>query len=98
MISAATGGSPSGIGPAGFGDAAAPPPPKFTTRITGTGRNACAGVYSVTLIAGALAPSPIVPSIRFDTAAPSRARGFVSVTRQVTRGADAGTRPNIWVS
>ena len=38
------------------------PPPKFTSRITGTGLLASAGVYTVTLICGASAPLPIVPT------------------------------------
>ena len=75
MISAATGGSegkpapPLPGAPGGGGG----PPPKLTSRITGTGFVAAAGVYNVSLICGASGALPIDPVIFFITAAPSRA-------------------------
>ena len=95
MISAATGGSdgkpapPLPGAPGGGGG----PPPKLTSRITGTGLVDAAGVYNVSLICGASGPLPIDPVIFFITAAPSRACASVSVTCHVTAGVFAGRRP-----
>ncbi len=95
-MSAATGGScgNAGRGAApGAGGGGGGPPPKFTSRMIGTGFDAFAGVCTVSLISGASGTLPIVPTIRFIVAAPSRAVGSVSATRHVTFGALRGMRP-----
>jgi hypothetical protein len=59
----------------------------------GTLPRAFAGVCTVNAISGALSASPIRPTIRRRTAAPSRAASSVSVTRHCTFGVRSGMRP-----